>query len=143
MADKMIVKTIRLTQEEDEMIRQLASEFGMSCSQVMRYAMNTHMADYFSTVRYLDDQTASEIRKSVARVGDELQKIRNELHRIGVNFNQAVRLINIENKTGNVQGKDCTGDGEMVLKESDIVWLNERFEECEKEVSETLWLIHQ
>ena len=136
---KTIVKTVRLTQDEDEMIRQLASEFGMSGSQVMRYAMNSHMADYFSTVRYVDDQTARDIRTCIAKVGDELQQVRNELHRIGVNYNQAVRMVNIENKNGTVSvAKEIP-----LLDKAELDRLINRFAECEKEVSETLWLIHQ
>lgn len=139
---KSVKKTIRLTEDENKMIQELAAEFGMSESQVMRYAMCCHMADYFSTVRFLDDDVARDIRKGIARVGDEMQKIRNEIHYIGVNYNQLARKSNSDTKYQDEEKKG-SGFAEIPFKSGDMKWFAERFAACEREVSEILCLIHQ
>ena len=76
----------------------LAKEFGMSLSAVTRIALEENLRIYFGKVRYIDGEQAEEIRKATLDILDNCRKIYNEMNRIGVNYNQEIRLKNAEAK---------------------------------------------
>ncbi len=54
---RRILKTVRFTEEETELIKQLADEYDLSDSQVIRLAMNGGMEEFLGNVRYVDPET--------------------------------------------------------------------------------------
>ena len=76
----------------------LAKEYGMSLSSVTRIALEENLRIYFGKVRYIDGEQAEEIRKTLLEILDNCRKIYNEANRIGVNYNQEIRLKNAEAK---------------------------------------------
>ena len=76
----------------------LAKEYGMSLSAVTRIALEENLRIYFGKVRYIDREQADEIRKTLLEILDSCRKIYNEMNRIGVNYNQEIRLKNAEAK---------------------------------------------
>ncbi len=76
----------------------LAKEFGMSLSAVTRIALEENLGIYFGKLRYIDREQAEEIRKTLLGILDNCRKIYNEANRIGVNYNQEIRLKNAEAK---------------------------------------------
>ena len=87
----------------------LAKEFGMSLSAVTRIALETNLGIYFGKVRYIDREQAEEIRKTLLEILDNCRKIYNEANRIGVNYNQEIRLKNAEAKYEAVKFDNSVG----------------------------------
>ena len=87
----------------------LAKEFGMSLSAVTRIALETNLGIYFGKVRYIDREQAEEIRKTLLEILDNCRKIYNEANRIGVNYNQEIRLKNAEAKYEAIKHDDGVG----------------------------------
>ena len=87
----------------------LAKEFGMSLSAVTRIALEENIRIYFGKVRYIDREQAEEIRKTLLEILDSCRKIYNEANRIGVNYNQEIRLKNAEAKYEAIKHGDGVG----------------------------------
>jgi len=87
----------------------LAKEFGMSLSAVTRIALEENLRIYFGKVRYIDREQAEEIRKTLLEILDNCRKIYNEMNRIGVNYNQEIRLKNAEAKYEAIKHDDGVG----------------------------------
>ena len=87
----------------------LAKEYGMSLSSVTRIALEENLRIYFGKVRYIDGEQAEEIRKTLLEILDSCRKIYNEMNRIGVNYNQEIRLKNAEAKYEAIKYDDGVG----------------------------------
>lgn len=57
------------------------------------------------------------IHKEIAELGTELEKIRYELNRIGVNYNQEIRIKNIERKYSKRSDYDTLKKKEKEIEE--------------------------
>ncbi len=105
----------------------LAKEYGMSLSAVTRIAFEENLRIYFGKVRYIDREQADEIRKTLLEILDNCRKIYNEANRIGVNYNQEIRLKNAEAKWN-----EASKWGYYRLKERTAVL--EEYEKIKKEI---------
>ena len=59
------------------------------------------MIKYLGNVEYVDANQGAEIRKLFGEICTELSRSRMELNRIGVNYNQEMRLMNARAIYGN------------------------------------------
>ena len=89
---------IRFEQEEYDVLKSVADEYHVSLAEVVRLAVAGNLARYLGTIRYVDQKQASNIGKAVLGCKTELWSIRDQLRRIGVNYNQEIKLRNIEAK---------------------------------------------
>lgn len=106
--------TVRFTKSTLNAMQDAAEKSGMSLAEFIRMAVSMNMKN----IRTMDRQQGEEIRKAVLALSDTISKIENELHRIGVNFNQVVRLKQIERRYG-TNGKDLKN---FSVTESDKEW---------------------
>ena len=90
--------TVRFTRSAWEAIRDIAAENGVSQAELVRMAVAGNLSAYLGTVRILDREQAADVKSAILSLLGMLSKIENELHRLGVNYNQQVRLMNIEKK---------------------------------------------
>lgn len=95
---KLVPVTVRFSPVAYEQMKKLADEFGVSFGTVARLTVDGNLAEYLSTVRYIDKKQASVINKNIVTVGNQIQSIKNDLHRIGVNYNQELKLKHIQAK---------------------------------------------
>ena len=107
--------TIRFPAAVWNTIEDLASRYDMNKTDIIRSTLAGNLHHYLGTIRIADEEQAAEIEKQLAEINgqiaetkewvkklfDEVSKIHTELHRIGVNFNQSVRLRQIERKYSN------------------------------------------
>ena len=77
-----------ISQKIDTVIRDMADEYGVSFSEVLRLAIDGHLEQYLGQVQYMDAEQGKKIRQQCAVLGTQMQSIRKELNRIGVNINQ-------------------------------------------------------
>ncbi len=76
----------------------LAKEFNVSISSVIRLAIENRLSDYLGTIRYIDREQGEKILDTALEISDNCRKILNNIRRIGVNYNQELRLKNAESK---------------------------------------------
>lgn len=89
---------IRFEQEEYDVLKSVADEYHVSLAEVVRLAVAGNLAKYLGTIRYVDQKQANAIGKLVSNCQSALWDIRNQIRRIGVNYNQEMKLRNIEAK---------------------------------------------
>lgn len=65
----------RINQKIDDVMREMAKEYGVSFSEVVRLAIDGHLEQYFGNVQYMDAEQGREIRMRCALLGTEMQHI--------------------------------------------------------------------
>ena len=134
----------RINQKIDDVMREMAKEYGVSFSEVVRLAIDGHLEQYFGNVQYMDAEQGREIRMRCALLGTEMQHIRNELNKIGVNVNQIAKWNNIEDEiVERVQFlQKCQNEILLrVVQPSDMEEYVQRYERATEGVSKALWHI--
>lgn len=95
--------TVRFSGEAWEAIRDTAAENGVSMAELVRMAVAGNLSRYLGDIRIIDQQQAAEIKKAITALCDTVSRTETELHRIGINYNQEVRLKQIERKYGDMR----------------------------------------
>lgn len=84
--------------------------------------MDGGLDKYLDGVQYVDKEQGEATKALLGKVYTEMSGIRTELHRIGVNYNQEVRLLNQQSKTGQKRlGQMDIYDIRELLKEGEAV----------------------
>lgn len=96
--ERLVPITVRFTNGAVEAIADVARRHNMTKAEIIRLALDGKLSSYLENLVYIDDRKAEKIYREVSELGTELEKIRYELNRIGVNYNQEIRLKNIERK---------------------------------------------
>lgn len=134
--------TVRFTPAAWQAIREMAEEEGVSQAELVRIAVAGNLNRYLGTIRYVDSDQGEEIKVLASRLMTEIANIGKELNRIGVNYNQEVRLTNINRKYGDGEAKEAAR--KKVLSESkhlskqDLDALIDRYEQATRTVGEAL-----
>lgn len=137
--DKLIPVTVRLTSEIYDVIAGIADRNDISKAEAVRLAVDNRLLDYVGKVQYVYPEQGKEIRLLLGKLATEIQKIRMEINRIGVNYNQEMKLKNIEKKYENRRSVDAimrkVKEEEKVRNGIDVVseeGLNELLDRCDK-----------
>ena len=96
--NELIQVTIRLPLRVKEKIDNLAKSGGCSTAEIIRRTVDGSLNKYCDGLQYVDREQGEAVKKLVGSVYTELSGIRTELNRIGVNYNQEVKLKNLERK---------------------------------------------
>ena len=140
----MYAITVRFPQGVYDAIADIADVSCIAKAEVVRMAVAGHLSLYLGDIRIIDRQQGEEIKQQITALFDAVSRAENELHRIGVNFNQLVRLKNIERKYG---GAICTNRtkeenairGESVdLSKAELDDIISRYEMAAKQAGEAL-----
>lgn len=114
--------TIRFSAEAWDAIDAIAREHGTNKTELVRMAVAGNLARYLGDIRIVNEDQATEIKELIKALFNEIAAVKNELNRIGVNYNQAIRLRQIERKYAN--------------KDLDINAISAKYDETEKVKSE-------
>lgn len=123
--NRLVPITVRFTSGAIEAIGDVAHKHSMTKAEIVRLAVDGRLSTYLGNLVYVDNKKADTIHKELSELGTTLEKIRFELNRIGVNYNQEMKLKNIEKKYS---------------KRTDYDSLRLKEKELEKVKSETLSL---
>lgn len=144
--------TVRFSPDAWRAIRDVAAEHGITQAELVRYAVAGNLYRYLGNVKYIDPKQGEEIQKLVQALMDEVSKVQFELHRIGVNYNQEVKLKAIERKYRNdtvgkilneKKEKDAVLNDSNNLSKTELEAIMKRYEMATKEVGELLCRILQ
>lgn len=96
--------SVSLEQNVYDEICRLACEHNVSMAYVIRFAVENRLKEYLGTIRYIDKAQGAEIIKYASEISDNSRHILSNIRRIGVNYNQELRLKNAEQKYQNIIG---------------------------------------
>ena len=92
--------TVRLSSSTVKTLDELAEENNVTRADVVRQIINGRMEEYLNKVRYVDREQGIQILEAINELLISLDRIRTQLRYIGNNYNQEVKLMNIEKKYG-------------------------------------------
>ena len=131
--------TVRFGPDAWQAIRDLAADNNISQAELIRTTVAWKLHQYLGDVKIIDQQQATEIKAQIANLFTVISEVRNELNRIGVNYNQEVRQRNIERKYGGRDMTDRAGGTALSWQELDA--LISRYEQATEQVGEFLYRI--
>lgn len=95
---RLVKISARINEKVDEVMKDMAKEFDVPFSQVVRLAIDGHLEKYLGTVRYIDGDQGEYMKRATALIANELQGIKTALNRLGVNVNQIAKWNNIDRR---------------------------------------------
>ena len=99
-AIKLVKISARINEKVDEVMKDMAKEFDVPFSQVVRLAIDGHLEKYLGTVRYIDGDQGEYMKRATALIANELQGIKTAMNKLGVNVNQLAKWNNIDRRIG-------------------------------------------
>ena len=97
-AIKLVKISARINEKVDEVMKDMAKEFDVPFSQVVRLAIDGHLEKYLGTVRYIDGDQGEYMKRATALIANELQGIKTAMNKLGVNVNQIAKWNNIDRR---------------------------------------------
>ena len=94
--NKLRPVTIRFPDTVWKALSDISADRSCSMAQLVRQLVEWSLSDIDVYTGYEDQM--EEIKTAINQLTDEISSVQRELHRIGVNFNQEIRLRNIEQK---------------------------------------------
>ena len=95
---KLVKISARINEKVDEVMKDMAKEFDVPFSQVVRLAIDGHLEKYLGTVRYIDGDQGEYMKRATALIANELQGIKTAMNKLGVNVNQLAKWNNIDRR---------------------------------------------
>ena len=105
---KLVKISARINEKVDEVMKDMAKEFDVPFSQVVRLAIDGHLEKYLGTVRYIDGDQGEYMKRATALIANELQGIKTALNKLGVNVNQIAKWNNIDRRISCIRLNDIT-----------------------------------
>ena len=145
-AEKLRPVTIRFPEEIWKALRDTSSARGYSMASLVRQLVEWGLSDMDEHT--LQEEQISALHDAVIKLTDEISQIQRELNRIGVNYNQEVRLKNIERKYANRKNledrasyfreMDAIKNGSTTLNKKELDSLMSRYEEATQKAGEAI-----
>lgn len=95
---RLVKISARINEKVDEVMKDMAKEFDVPFSQVVRLAIDGHLEKYLGTVRYIDGDQGEYMKRATALIANELQGIKTAMNKLGVNVNQLAKWNNIDRR---------------------------------------------
>lgn len=95
---RLIPMTVRFSEDAMSVFDEMAEQHGRSKADIVRLTIDNRLEAFLQKCVYVEHSDAVEIRKTLSDILTEMQAVRSELHRIGINFNQELKLKQIEKK---------------------------------------------
>ena len=95
---RLVKISARINEKVDEVMKDMAKEFDVPFSQVVRLAIDGHLEKYLGTVRYIDGDQGEYMKRATALIANELQGIKTAMNKLGVNVNQLAKWNNIDKR---------------------------------------------
>lgn len=95
---RLVKISARINEKVDEVMKDMAKEFDVPFSQVVRLSIDGHLEKYLGTVRYIDGDQGEYMKRATALIANELQGIKTALNKLGVNVNQIAKWNNIDRR---------------------------------------------
>lgn len=101
-------------------MQEFAKEYHTSISNVARIAVRNGLDKYLSTLRYIDSNQGARIESIVNDLSYTCRNILNNVRRIGINYNQEIKLKKAENKYREVMKKSGASINELYAAKDEL-----------------------
>lgn len=159
-SEKLIPLTIRLPKATYEVINELKDKHKTSFSKVVILAIEGKLEKYTNATRYVDTVQANKIENSVRELCKINRDILNNVRRIGINYNQEVKLKQAQKKYQDILADKYSGDiirikaydelqaakeeiSKSYLDKEELNNLLTEFQKAAKKMEEISWHIHE
>ena len=105
--------TVRFSQNAYDAISDIADNHNMSKADLVRRCVTGNLAEYLGSVKILDGDQVIEIRAAIRDLFDKASQVKDELNRIGANYNEEIHLMNREGRhigSGSALPADAVND---------------------------------
>lgn len=126
--------TVRLSPDAYRAVCEIAYDNCVSKAEIVRMAMMGNLSRYLGDIRIIDKAESAELKGQIVRLMDATSRVEKELHRIGVNYNQEIKLKNIEHK----RGIQTTGNKGMAFPGQEIDKLISEYRQAVKQAGDVL-----
>lgn len=158
--NKLVPITVRLSEAVYSALHKLSEEFDVSFSYVVRLAIERELEKYLGNVRYIDREQGAEIMAAVNELTAVCRDILNNVHRIGINYNQELRrkiakknlydVLSDNNaseyrriEAKNEYDKETADIQETCLNKDELKDILTRFEAAAEKAEVLSWHIHE
>lgn len=100
---KLVPITVRFSEGAMKVFDEMAQEHNLSKAEIIRLTVDNRLINYLGNVSFVNHEDAVKIREEMYNLTTELELIKRELNRIGLNFNQELKLKHIEKKYQNLR----------------------------------------
>ena len=149
--------SIGLTEKIYNELYNLANEYDESIANIIRLVIDKNLCEYLSSVRYIDKEQADDILKVCLEISDNCRNILNNVRRIGVNYNQELKLKIAKEKyekiirgSSDIESIEAMKEYDEKVKEIEQVYFDKNeldkmlsdFENTAEKMEKALCLIH-
>jgi|GEM_PF-6338983 len=158
----------RVTDDEYNELQKLAAAYRISIARIIRISIGIEKRQLKDRVVFTDPEKEKALRSQLTDIMNEMQGIRTELRKIGVNYNQLAKLKNtflkmkgtqeaaakssgdqkkkLESQTKELKRQyyDMTEEfvkGNVVFSPESLTNLMKRYDKATKEAAEAIWRI--
>lgn len=128
MSNTLVNTHIRLELDSYEAAKEIAGEYGLSFSQVVRLALADNLDKLAKKVKYRDKEQAEEIRSVVMEILNKVEVIETNLRRLGNNTNQIARYYNTQRLLEEEQGKKFSSAAKLTIYQNDLDSLHKQIQ---------------
>lgn len=158
--ERLVPTTVRLPESVYNKFSDLAKKSNSKLSDIIRHTLEFSLEKYLKRVGYSDNEKTAELLASVRELSNICGDIFNEVHRIGINYNQEIKLKNAKKKYNDIlndrfktidekQGakneyySEIADINENGISKDEFKTILERFEAAVEKVRSFAWHIHQ
>lgn len=128
MSNTLVNTHIRLELDSYEAAKEIASEYGLSFSQVVRLALSDNLDKLAKKVKYRDKEQAEEIRSVVMDILNKVEVIETNLRRLGNNTNQIARYYNTQRLLEQEQSQKFPSTAKLTIYQNDLDSLHKQIQ---------------
>lgn len=116
---ELVQITTRLPLNVKEKIDGLAKSGGCSTAEIIRRSVDGSLSKYLDGMQYVDVEQGEAIKELASSVYTELSGMRTELHRMGNNLNQMMKIRHLENKfaEGRIDIRKLVNERQSIIEE--------------------------
>ena len=130
--------TIRLPPDAIEALEDLSRRNLLSKTEIMRILVTRNLGRHLRNIKIIDKDEATEIRRQITELFDTVSRAEDELHRIGVWYDQEVKMMDIRAKYGDTAVPAGTENRGMAFPGQEIDGIISRYEEAAKQAGDAL-----
>ena len=123
--------TVRFNKDVVDVIEDLAEEYGVTKSDIIRLAADNSLSRHLDHVRYIDPEQGHLISHDIARLGNVMGDVVYNLRRLGANLDQLLHKVN----SGRIEALQQSGN---LITRKDIDMMLTRMEQIVKKVGDDL-----
>ncbi len=148
-SEKLVALNVRMPKDVYDIITEISRVNGVSKAKVCRACLDKRTQEYLEDLVYVEKEQGEQIHRIIYDLNRTLSDIRLEIKRMGVNYNQELRLMNIANKNSgdstmkkySMQLADLDDATGSILPTKELEEITERIEKAVKKAGDALCIL--